>query len=239
MISKKYIIASVVTILFSSTMVVFAEDSNQQTIKPIHTEEIKLPQMVVQIGPDGRTLLRGTIDTVGSTSLTVKSWGGNWIINISSSTKLMPTTDISKFKAGDFVGVQGVATTSGTWAIDASLIRDWTAEKVMAEAKKQEQEAKKQAQVNEKNVQELMKSVQPRNWEGVAINVNTDAKTLTLAVGGDMLYSVVLTSNAKVVNEGFMTMDFNAIKNGDKVRVYGPSSNNVITAVVVRDVSVK
>ena len=238
MISKKYIIASVVTILLSSTMVVFAEDSNKQLIKPVHVEEMKATQMVVQIGPEGRTLLRGTIETIGSGSLTVKSWGGNWIVNISSSTKLMPTTDMSKFKTGDFVGVQGMATTSGTWVIDASLIRDWTAEKVMAEAKRQEQEAKKQAQLNEKKVKELMKSVQPRNWEGVASSVNVDAKTLSLTVEG-VVYTINLATNAKIVNERFVAINFSAIKDGDKVRVYGPSSNNVITAVVVRDVSVK
>lgn len=81
-------------------------------------------KMVVQIGPNGNALLRGTIKTVTPT-LMVTSWGGDWAVNVSSDTKLMPEGGLSTFKVGDFVGVQGVAGT-GAWTIDAKLVRDWT-----------------------------------------------------------------------------------------------------------------
>jgi hypothetical protein len=82
--------------------------------------------MVVQISSGGNVLLRGTINSVNSNSITVKGWGGNWVVNTSSSTQFVPGSDMSQFKAGDFVGVQGNVSQSASWTIDATLVRDWT-----------------------------------------------------------------------------------------------------------------
>ena len=177
-------------------------------------------KMLLQVGPEGRVLLRGTVDSVGANSLTVKSWGGDWVVNVATSTKLMPGTDISQFKVGDFVGAQGMVKTSAAWTIDASLVRDWT--------------ERQQANENRQDIKNMM----AKNWQGVASNVNGDAKTLTLTVDGTA-YSVSLAANAKVVNNTFITLPFSSIKNGDTVRVYGPAVNGAISAIVVRDVSVK
>lgn len=180
--------------------------------------------MVLEIGPAGRVLMRGTISAVGTNSLTVKGWGGDWVVNIVSSTVLAPkAADMTQFAVGDFVGVQGMVSTSAAWTIDASLVRNWTVRKQITE--------------NKQEIRETIKSIAARNWEGVASEVNNDAMTFKLTVNG-VVYDIKMVAGVKIVNKAFFAMSFNGIKNGDTVRVYGPAADGVITASVVRDVSV-
>ncbi len=81
--------------------------------------------MVVQIGPSGNILLRGTVDSVGQNSLTVKSWGGDWTVMINASTKLAPASTIGQFAVGDFVGVHGTVDQNASWTVHADVVRDW------------------------------------------------------------------------------------------------------------------
>lgn|SRR3989344_21230 len=224
---KKYIaITGITTLLVTGAMIVLAQESSvPATANANAAVSAATPQpMVVQIGPGGRTLLRGTVSVVGTNSLTVKSWGGDWVINISATTKLMPGSDMSQFAVGDFVGAQGITSASALWTVDATLVRNWTVRKTIQEDRKE--------------VRELIKSITARNWQGIASNVNIDAKTLTLTIEGTA-YSVVLAPGAKVVNVNFTAMDFSMINNGDIVRAYGPATDTTITASVLRDVSVK
>lgn len=217
---KKYIVITSAVLMLAGSGA-FAQEAVTVMVKP------NLP-MVLEIGPGGRALLRGTVSVAGANSLTVKSWGGDWVVNVGTSTKLAPRTDIAQFQVGDFVGVHGIASQSASWTIDATLVRNWTERK----------EARQEMKDNKKEVKDLIKSVAPRNWEGVASNVNLEAKTLTLTVDGTA-YAVVLASGAKIVNEKFAVIDFSLLKNGDKIRVHGPLADTTITAVVVRDVSVR
>src|SRR6185436_11657 len=82
--------------------------------------------MVLQVGANGGILLRGTVDAVNTNSLTVKSWGGDWVINVSSSTQLMPQNTMAQFNLGDFVGVRGIVNQNASWTVDAALVRNWT-----------------------------------------------------------------------------------------------------------------
>ncbi len=179
-------------------------------------------KMVLEIGPEGRTLLRGTVDSVGTNSLVVKSWGGNWTVNVSSSTKLMPTTDLSKFQKGDFVGVQGTMDTNAAWTVNANLVRDWT--------------IREQVKTNEKEVRQMIKDMKPRNFQGLASAVSSNSFTLT---SDGVAYTVNLTTNAKIFNQKFLAMAFADIKNGDTIRVYGTLLGTTITASVVRDIFIQ
>ena len=119
--TKKYLIIAGVTVvilggIFASTLAAV----NYFYPKP----------MIVQINSNGTVLLRGTVNSVSINSLTVKGWGGSWIVNTSSSTQFMPGSNISQFKVGDFVGVQGTVNQNASWMIDATLIRDWTVKQV-------------------------------------------------------------------------------------------------------------
>src|SRR3989344_1839669 len=221
---KRYIIsACVVVSLASGTLflgLAQANDQQNQNNQPSNTHP---KPMIVQIGPEGKTLLRGTVSAVAASSIIVKTWGGDWTVNIGSSTQLTPGGSMSQFKVGDFVGVQGMASTSGTFLIDATLVRNWT--------------AKETEQNNKQEINKLMKEVSPRNWEGTASNTNAAGTSFTLTIDG-VAYTINVAANAKVVNRSYFTIGLGDIKNGDTVRVWGPSSNNTITAYVVRDVSI-
>jgi len=125
---KKIIVSSLIA---SSLLIGFIALANTDTTTPtttntptvVNTPAVHAEPMMLQIEPKGNALLRGTINSVASNSLVVKSWGGNWTVNFSSSTKLMPN-DIAQFKVGDFIGVQGTVNQASSWTIDATLIRN-------------------------------------------------------------------------------------------------------------------
>jgi hypothetical protein len=186
-------------------------------------------QMLLEVGPRGKVLLRGTIDSVSATSLTVKSWGGNWIVNISSGTEVLPKdVALSSFKKGDFVGVQGIVSQSASWTIDATLVRDWTAREM----------ARKEIKQNMQTVREEMKSGTPRNLEGTVSDLNASTKMFTLAEKGGTNYVVSLTPGAQILQKNFVTLDFSKVQNGDTVRVWGPVVSSTISASIFRDLSI-
>ena len=90
--------------------------------------------MMVNIGPKGNVLMRGIVVGAPSTdSIKVKSWGGSWEVNISTATKLMSLGNvIADFQDGDFVGVQGVISTDGSFVINANIVREWRQKGVQA-----------------------------------------------------------------------------------------------------------
>lgn len=179
---------------------------------------------VLEITGTGKAMLRGTVDSVGSGSLTVKSWGGDWTINISSSTKLNPT-DMSQFKAGDLVGIQGTVHQGANWTIDASLVRDWT---VVGTVNQQEKQ-------NKRETNQLMKSERPRTFAGTASNVT--ATSLTLTASNGTAYTVNISASAKLLNKKWGSVAASDIKSGDSLRVFGVNVNGIIAATVVRDTS--
>ncbi len=219
--SKKYIaVAGLATALLSGAMMVSAQDSPTATAAKVNQK------MVLEVGPAGRTLMRGTVTVVGTNSLTVKSWGGDWVVNVSASTKLAPRVDMSQFQVGDFVGVQGLMSTSAAWTIDASFVRNWTERK----------EIKAEVKENREGIKAVIKAITARNWEGVVVgDVNADG-SFKLQVGS-ATYDIKMATGAKVVDKGYVTLSPSSIKAGHTVRVYGPAADTTITASVVRDVS--
>ncbi len=234
--TKNYIIAGIVAgaVLLGASSFVFAElivkAVDPTTMMPIENVQ----KMVLQIGPNGNVLLRGTVSAVGTNSLTVKSWGGDWVVNVASSTQLMPNTGMTQFKVGEFVGVEGSVNTGSAWTINAKLVRNWTAKKVEHE---DNVKARQERHNNEQEVKNVIKNESPKNWQGTASNINVDAKTFTLTVDGSA-YTVQLVSDATTVNQGFLSVGFANVKAGDTVRVWGPISGTTISAYVLRDISI-
>lgn len=226
---KKYLIGAglAATILGGVASLALAEEMMEKKMEKNIDAMSRPKPMVVQIGPSGNTLLRGTVKTVVTDSLTVTSWGGDWIVKVSSSTKFMPGPDMTQFKEGDFVGVQGAINESTLWTVDAALVRNWTERKEMQTEMKD----------NRMEIKEMMKAQSPRNWEGIASNINISARSFTLTIDS-VAYTINVTANAKIVNQKYLTINFTDIKDGDTVRVWGPFSETIITASVVRDVSI-
>jgi len=209
--------------LLAAAGVAFAEtDSIGST-----AESARPKPMVLEVGPGGKVLMRGIVGSVSTTSLTVKSWGGDWIVQVSGSSEILPkAANLVDFKQGDFVGVQGVVNQSANWTVDAEIVRDWTARKALGEEIKQ----------NTQLVREEMKSGTPRNFEGTVSDLDTSARTFMLA-GEEKTYSVVLTTDAIILKKNRATLDFSKVQNGDRVRVWGSVASSTITASVFRDVS--
>ena len=185
--------------------------------------------MVLEVSPRGRALLRGTVDSVSADSLTVKSWGGSWTINVSSASKVLPNgAALSSFQQGDFVGVEGTVSQDSSLTIDATLVRDWTERKAVHQEIRQ----------NIRSVHQEMRSGTPRIVEGTVSNLDASAETFTLTAGNGTGYSVSLASNAKTLQRNWTTLAFSAVQNGDTVRVWGPVASTTISASIFRDVSI-
>ncbi len=129
LINKKSTIAAVTmaTASLIFTFAAFAQDNNSEDSS--HSDESKSEtSMQVNINPVGRVNLRGTVDSVKSAVMTVKSWGGTWTVNLSSTTKLVRrfggTSNTSEIQSGDMVGVEGKISTVASWTIDATNVRD-------------------------------------------------------------------------------------------------------------------
>ncbi len=117
-ITKKYLIAGIVAVAVIAT----GSLALAVGIFPM--------PMVLQFGSSGNVLMRGTIDAVNTNSLTVKSWGGDWTVNITGSTRLMPQTSMAQFAVGDFVGIQGTVDQNSNWTVDATVVKDWAVRQI-------------------------------------------------------------------------------------------------------------
>ena len=233
---KKYLayagIASV--ILAGATSMVLAEGMGNWHKAGEHDDEMQMKihdgidkaeragtQMILQIGPAGKVTMRGIVDLVTVTtpgnSIAVKTWGGVWKVNISSNTQVLPTSDLTQIKVGDFVGVHGDVNKTTAFTIDADTVKDW----------------------NIKNRENALKdSFVPKNVQGTVSNVNTSTNSFTLTIDGTP-YTVNVVAGAKIVNKNYGTISLSNISNGDTVRVWATVSGTTLTAYLVRDVSVQ
>jgi hypothetical protein len=223
--SKKVSIIS--ALILAAAVIAPALAQTTATSEPAKSAPAMPSQMVLQVGPAGKILLRGTIDAISNGSLTVKSWGGDWTVNVSNNTQVLPAAagnDITKFKQGDFVGIQGTVSTTANWTIDAAVVRDWTYRK----------EVRQEMQQNQQSIRKLMQSETPRNYQGTASAISDSSFTLTV---NGTAYTIKVSSGAKIVNRNWLSMPLTDIRNGDTVRVWGTNDNGTITASIVRDVS--
>jgi hypothetical protein len=120
---KKYIgIGLAFAVLICGGLMVSAED-NAATEQS--AEHVSGP-MMVNIGPGGNAMLRGTVDSLGANSLDITSWGGTWTVAVNSSTQILSANKLlSDFKEGDIVGVLGKVTADGDFVIEARIVREW------------------------------------------------------------------------------------------------------------------
>jgi len=219
--------------LIPFTAFVFAKTATTSPTVISSNPSARHQPVVVQIGPEGRTLLRGTVDSLGTDSIVVKSWGGKWTVRVGANTQILPkitggVSDLSGFKAGDFVGVQGKTADSPDWTIDATLVRNWTERQAVKETRKEVLQTEKKGRIEGVG----------KNFEGTTGTVSADSFTITLQDG--KVYTVKVSADAKVVNRNFLKMNLSDIRPGDRVRFFGTIDTTALTgnASVVRDVSV-
>lgn len=219
MIKKSIAAAGIVGVLATAGVALA-----QTTVSASASVSASQPQ-VLNVSSSGKVLVRGTVTAVTDTSVTIQSWGGTWTINVPASAEVLPKgVALSSFKAGDFVGVQGSINSSGSWTVDATLIRDWTERQAISTDVKA-------------NVQDIKATVGsgPHNFQGTLSNLSGESFTLTNSSG--TAYTVSLTTGAKVVEKNFRTADFAQVQNGDTVRVWGTEASSSISASIFRDLS--
>ncbi len=92
--------------------------------------------MVLDVSSDGRVLVRGTVLMASANLITVRSWGGIWIVRTTPQSVVIPQIvpgDMSALRVGDFVGIDGYMS-GQIYTIDATLVRDWTTHPYTASA---------------------------------------------------------------------------------------------------------
>lgn len=210
--------------IFATASVAFAQTITTGDPVPLRTQPT-----VLQVSSGGRVLLRGTIDAISSGTLTVKSWGGDWTIDVATtSTKVLPYgATLSSFQQGDFVGVLGTVSQSSGFTVNATLVRDWTARQALNQ----------QIRQNIQAVRQEKRSMTPRNYQGTLSNLDASTGTFTLTTGAGTNYTVSLTSSAEVLKRNWVTLNFNQVQNGNTVVVWGPMASSTISASVFRDLS--
>lgn len=185
-------------------------------------------QMTLQVGPAGKVFLRGAVDSVSVKSLAVKSWGGDWTINVSANTEILPAGGgLSQFKAGDSVSVRGTVSQSASWTIDAALVRGGTANHA--------EDKDKDKNKIEKDEKSARKSGMVKNYVGAVSAASGSSFTLT---GDGTTYAVNVASGTKVTNRMRAVIPFSSIQNGDTVHVWGTNASGTITAQIIRDTSI-
>ena len=225
---NKKIVALVSAAAFAAAAVItaFAQTATPTAVSAPTSQS---QPMILQVGAAGKVLLRGTVASVSSGSLTVTSWGGAWTVNVGSGAEVLPVAagnDLTQFKTGDYVGVQGTVSRSAIWTVDATLVRDWTYRQAVNQERQQ----------NVQSIRATIKSGTPRNYVGVASNISGSSLTLTETNGTS--YTVDVASGAEVVNRNYITLPFSGIQNNDNVRVWGVNASGTITAQIVRDISI-
>ncbi len=194
-------------------------------------------EMKLEVGPKGRALIRGNVESVGVDYVMVKSWGGSWKVKVTVASEILPNVngglaDLAKYTVGDYVGAQGTVSATEAWTINATVIRDRTEHKVIVEERKQnEQEMRETMQADRKAAHDR----EARNYEGTVGSVSGLSMTL---MNGSTSIAVTTTATTKFVNRNWATITFADVKAGDSVRVYGPTSSSTVMAQVVRDLSV-
>lgn len=112
------------------------EEQAKKKIQRIEDELVRRGNnqpIILEVGPKGKALIRGKIESVSTStasstgSITVKSWGGSWKINVYSDTEVIPKGSFPEnFKVGDYVGARGQIDLDKSLTIDATVLRNWS-----------------------------------------------------------------------------------------------------------------
>lgn len=86
--------------------------------------------MILTVGSNGHGLLRGVVESVSSSSLTVAAWGGTWTVNIGNDTIVNLSKGLGAIEVGDFIGALGNVSEDGP-IMTADYVRDWSTKHMM------------------------------------------------------------------------------------------------------------
>jgi hypothetical protein len=197
---KKILITSVVLLILSILVspLAFAKDDKDKDNK-----ESAQIGFFISAERNGNVKLVGTLKSISGNSLTVTSWGGDWIVDASSAKlirRLGGTSNLSEFQAGDQLSIQGTVLTSG-WSVTA------------------------------KKIQNLSIQVKNADFSGTISALNVSARTFILktAKRGDLQVSV--NSDAKIYINKDKAAQLSDLSNGMIARIKGVWNRNASTVL--------
>ena len=254
---KYYAIAAMTALLLGGASAALAQDASTtttttgSTTPPVVTPApmppvMKKGEMKLEIGPKGRALIRGNVDSVGADYIMVKSWGGLWKVKVLGDTEILPKvtggiTDLAKYAVGDYVGAQGNVSATENWTIVATVVRSRTEHKEMKEERKQNEKDAHDIKKDDhkegtgmKEDQKEARDTEARNFSGTVGSISGASFTL---MNGSTSLSVTTSPTTKFVNRNWLTITLGDIAAADNVRVYGPVSSSTVLAQIVRDLS--
>ncbi len=164
--------------------------------------------MALTVSASGQAMLRGTLQSIGSNFVVVTSWGGNWTINVNSSTTFVRrfggTSGLLEFVIGDNIQVNGKISQSAVWTIDAKNIKN--------------------------------NSIQARNanFAGTISGLSGSMFTLTTPRRGDV--KVTVNADARIMVNG-ATSTVSGLQNGMRADVKGAWNRNQSTVMASRVVA--
>lgn len=223
---------------------VFAESravitATQQPVTPPSTTTPPVMQKgewKLEIGPAGRTLMRGHIDSVTADSLKIRTWGGVWTVRVLPGAEITPRVgiqlfDLNRFQPGDYVGISGTIVRDLPLTIDARVIRNWTEKREIALEKKQNHEFLKRLIKDDR----ISDSLTGRVFEGTVGSISGTSFTLS---DRGVATTVETNGETRFVDRNYLTMTFGNIAVGDRIRIYGDvTSSSTILARIVRNTS--
>lgn len=211
---KTYVGAGAMILSLVAMMPFSALASNGQGKNRDHSVSIR-PQIdvreTVQVNPNGEVTLRGAVKSVGTASLMVKSWGGDWTINIGTGVKLISRANavlvLADMKVGDIVTVHGSMKPNAGLTVDARQIKD--------------------------------QFIPDRAVVVRGTIASIDANTLTVK-SGDTTWTAATAATTKFVAKFGGVTTLTAMKVGDEVMVKGvlaAGSATAIQATEIKDIS--
>lgn len=191
----------------------------------------------LEIGPAGRVLLRGNIESISGNTLKIKSWGGVWTVRATQGVEVLghdlkKKNDVSQFAVGDFVGIHGVVSSSEVLTIDGKVVRNWT-ETHSVHADRKENEKLWKHLIKDARHEDLLSG---RIFEGI-LGTTTGA-SFTLEHDG-IVITVTTSTTTKFIDRNWSSITMDKLKSGDKVRVFGDITGATsVVAEVLRDTSI-
>ncbi len=228
--SKKFLHKGAVFVLASAvSLFAVAVLVSAQATPPV----VPHPPQMINVDGSGNILVRGTVVTVGASSVTVNSWGGNWTIQPAPTAQMFPVgpnggRDLSGIRVGDFLGVDGTIAPGQSFSVSANVIHDWTtapAAVVGVPNTGAPPAASGSATI----------PAGESLYTGTVSNLGTDTFTLTDDLGNS--YMVSVPAGAIVWNNARTATPLSSVQPGDAIRIDGTLSGTTITASVVRDTS--
>jgi hypothetical protein len=189
-------------------------------------------KMKLQVALSGKAHVTGKVESVTGDSFKVSTWGGQWTIKTSTSTKYSSKGSLSLIKVGDYVQVQGKVSNTEAMTLEAQHINNKSFKKEVK---------------NNKNVLKFLKrgdddrkGHHASSTDALKLatvqTVSTSSNSLSVKLQNGLTYLVNTSGATKFFNRALNPITFSDIKAGHNIAAYGTStSSTTLDAAIIHD----